>query len=329
MVYIKNSTQSIIDDNIQGLLRINPNLYQLGKSRILYNSLQDSSVIPILSGGGSGHDPAHYGYIGQGMLSAAIAGDLFTPPSYSEILEAIRFLNKGNGVFIIIKNFEADLQEFSKAINIAREEGIPVKYIVSYDGISVETTNFHLRHRGVAGTILLHKILGHAAQNGASLDELEQIGLKLSSHIATLGVATKPATLPTNNKPMFSLTESNISFGIGINGEPGYKVEPFISSEILANELINKIKRHFRWKDGDRYAVLINNLGGTTQIELNIFTNDVLQLLEVEGIKVEFLKVGTFITSLDMSGVSLTLCQLDDDYWLNALNSPTTAQAWN
>ena len=105
MVYIKNSTQSIIDDNIQGLLRINPNLYQLGKSRILYNSLQDSSVIPILSGGGSGHDPAHYGYIGQGMLSAAIAGDLFTPPSYSEILEAIRFLNKGNGVFIIINHY--------------------------------------------------------------------------------------------------------------------------------------------------------------------------------------------------------------------------------
>lgn len=172
------------------------------------------------------------------MLTAAISGPIFIPPRAHDILETIRFLNNGKGVFIIIKNFEADIKEFSETIHQAREEGILVKYTISHDDISVEKSNFQIRHRGVAGTILLHKILGQAAKNGASLDELEKIAFSLSTSIATL---------LKDEEPIFDLPSQYISYGIGIHGEPGYRMRSFESSEVLAVELINKIKMKFKW----------------------------------------------------------------------------------
>lgn len=219
-------------------------------------------------------------------------------------------------------------KEFSQAIYQTRKEGIPVKYIISHDDISVEKSNFQIRHRGVAGTILLHKILGQAAKEGANLDELEKLALSLSTSIATLGVATKSATLPSKQLPIFDLPQGQISYGIGIHGEPGYRMVPFESSELLAVELVNKIKMKFKWQEGQEFILLINNLGGTSKLEELVFTDDILQLLDIEGLKLPFVKTGHLITSLDMAGLSVTLCRVSDSFWLRALETPTNTFAW-
>ena len=328
MVHIINSIHSSIQQSINAITRMYPHLSQLKQLPVIYHNQHDSSVVPIISGGGSGHEPAHFGYVGDGMLAAAISGPIFVPPCAEHILETIRFLHRGKGVFVIIKNFDADIKEFSQAIYQARKEGIPVKYIISHDDISVEKSNFQIRHRGVAGTILLHKILGQAAKEGTSLDELEKLALSLSTSIATLGVATKSTTLPSQQLPIFDLPQGQISYGIGIHGEPGYRMVTFESSELLAVELINKIKMKFKWQEGQEFILLINNLGGTSKLEELVFTDDILQLLDIEGLKLSFIKTGHLITSLDMAGLSVTLCRVSNTFWLKALETPTNAFAW-
>lgn len=328
MVQVCNKGEDAVMEAISAITKLYPHLKQIKNLPAIYDSQIVDNQVPILSGGGSGHEPAHFGYVGQGMLTAAISGPIFVPPCAADILEVIRFLNRGKGVFVIVKNFEADLHEFGQAIHDARAEGIPVKYVISHDDISVETSNFQMRHRGVAGTILLHKILGEAASRGASLEELEAMGLSLAISVATLGVATKPATILGDSHPMFQLKEGDISFGIGIHGEPGYRTEPFKSSEILANELINKLKMKMKWQEGESFALLINNLGATSKLEELIFTNDVLQFLELEDLNIVYTKTGHLITSLDMAGLSITLCRIHDSRWLEYLQAPTDAFGW-
>ncbi|MET3557196.1 dihydroxyacetone kinase [Streptococcus rupicaprae] len=316
-----------IEKHIHDLLTEAPHIKRLGQSRFLYDSEHDDKLVPLLSGGGSGHEPAHFGYIGQGMLAGAIAGDLFIPPTPQEIIAAIRFLDKGQGVFVIIKNFLADIKVFQKAIEVCRQEGRDIRYIISHDDISVEE-RFSIRHRGVAGTLFLHKILGQAAQEGASLEHLEQLALKLAPSIATLGVATRAPHCLLSQKPLFHLQEGFISYGVGIHGEAGYRTVPFISSEKLAIELINKLRLFFRWKEGQGFALLINNLGQTPPDVIQQFQEQVLDLLDIEGLKIEFVHSGRFMTNLDMEGISLSLCDIRDHRWIEWLSAETTAPAW-
>ena len=196
MTSIQNHSNQSISAYIQASLALNPHLAKHPNLPLLYLKERNPQLIPILSGGGSGHEPAHMGYIGDGMLTGALYGSFFTPPKQADILEAIRFLDQGQGVFIIIKNFPADLLEFRGAIQAARKEGHQVAYVLSHDDISIENKQkYQIRGRGLAGTILLHKILGHAAQTGASLEDLEKLGLQVSSQIATIGFASKTSTL--------------------------------------------------------------------------------------------------------------------------------------
>lgn len=318
-----------IETHIRQLLSHCPHIKRLEGTRFLYDREQKPEVIPLLSGGGSGHEPAHFGYIGQGMLTGAIAGEVFVPPTTEDILTAIRFLNRGKGVFVIVKNFDADIRVFGRAIEEAKKEGIPVASVISHDDISVDTAFFKRRHRGVAGTIFLHKILGQAASQGASLEELEQLGLALSSTIATLGVATKPPTSLLMGEDLFELAQGYISYGVGIHGESGYRTVPFTSSEKLAIELVNKLRMFFRWQENQPYAVLINNLGQTTPADQLRFQNQVKELLDLEGLKVDFVTSGRFMTNLNMAGISLSMCRLDDPNWLTLLKQPTKAPAWN
>ncbi|MFC5632124.1 MULTISPECIES: DhaKLM operon coactivator DhaQ [Streptococcus] len=328
MVQVCNKGMDFVLESIEAITQVNAHLKQIEDLAAVYYREVSENQIPILSGGGSGHEPAHFGYVGKGMLTAAISGPIFVPPCANDILKVIRFLNRGKGVFVIIKNFEADLREFSQAIYQARSEGIPVKYVISHDDISVETSNFKLRHRGVAGTVLLHKIIGQAAYEGASLEELERLGLEVATAMATLGFATKPATILGDNHPMFQLEPGNISFGIGIHGEPGYRTVPFQSSEILANELINKLKMKLKWQDRESFILVINNLGATSKMEELIFTNDVLEFLALDELEIVFTKTGRLVTSLDMAGLSITLCRLQDKKWLQYLQAPTDAFGW-
>ncbi|EHI70076.1 DhaKLM operon coactivator DhaQ [Streptococcus ictaluri] len=329
MVTILNQDSNSISQYISGSLAAHPHLATVPHLPLIYNRHQDANLIPILSGGGSGHEPAHLGFVGDGMLSAAIYGALFTPPKAPDILEALRFLDKGKGVFVIVKNFEADLKEFQEAIHEARKEGLDIRYIVSHDDISVEPKKqFRMRHRGLAGTILLHKILGAAAQEGANLDQLEAMAFELTTEIATIGFATKSASLPNTQKALFNLDDNHISYGIGIYGEEGYRTVPFLSSEHLAVEIINKLQIKFHWQEDEHFILLVNNLGTTTDLEQGIFLNDIRQLLELEGLHLPFIKNGKFITSLDMTGISVTLCCLKNRKWLDYLQAPTNAFAW-
>lgn len=329
MVFIKNRQDNVIADYIEGFYRTNKYVKKLEHQPILVQKEQDSQLVPIISGGGSGHEPAHVGFVGKGMLTAAVYGEIFTPPTAEEVLAAIRAVHKGKGVFLIVKNFEADLETFGQAIAQARQEGIAVKYIVSHDDISVDTKdNFRMRHRGLAGTILLHKVLGAAALSGYNLDQLEQLGLSLATEIATIGFATKSASLPDVSQPLFDLADGEISYGIGIHGEEGYRTVTYESSEQLANEIVNKLKLKFRWKEGEEYVLLVNNLGNLSELEQGIFLNDLYQFLELEGLKLPYIKTGKFMTSLDMEGISVTLCRVKDPVWLDFLQAPTEAAAW-
>jgi len=323
------STTEIPEEMLKGVELTHTHLSYLSETGILYDNTLDNKAVPIISGGGSGHEPAHIGYVGAGMLAAAVTGPLFVPPRAKNILKAIRQVNSGKGVFVIIKNFEADLKEFKKAIEEARTEGIDVRYIVSHDDISVNTYNFHKRHRGVAGTILLHKVLGAFAKEGASIDEIEQLALSLSPEIYTLGVALAPVNFP-HHRTSFLLAEDEVSFGVGIHGEPGYRIEKFEGSERIAVELVNKLKAEINWqkKANKNYILLVNGLGSPTLMELYHFQYDVMRLLELEGLSIKFCKVGNLMTSCDMSGISLTLCSVKDPKWLDYLNAPTGAFAW-
>ena len=323
------STTEIPEEMLKGVELTHTHLSYLSEPGILYDNTFDNKAVPIISGGGSGHEPAHIGYVGAGMLAAAVTGPLFVPPRAKNILKAIRQVNSGKGVFVIIKNFEADLKEFKKAIEEARTEGIDVRYIVSHDDISVNAYNFHKRHRGVAGTILLHKVLGAFAKEGASIDEIEQLALSLSPEIYTLGVALAPVNFP-HHRTSFLLAEDEVSFGVGNHGEPGYRIEKFEGSERIAVELVNKLKAEINWqkKANKNYILLVNGLGSTTLMELYHFQYDVMRLLELEGLSIKFCKVGNLMTSCDMSGISLTLCSVKDPKWLDYLNAPTGAFAW-
>ena len=282
------STTEIPEEMLKGVELTHTHLSYLSETGILYDNTLDNKAVPIISGGGSGHEPAHIGYVGAGMLAAAVTGPLFVPPRAKNILKAIRQVNSGKGVFVIIKNFEADLKEFKKAIEEARTEGIDVRYIVSHDDISVNTYNFHKRHRGVAGTILLHKVLGAFAKEGASIDEIEQLALSLSPEIYTLGVALAPVNFP-HHRTSFLLAEDEVSFGVGIHGEPGYRIEKFEGSERIAVELVNKLKAEINWqkKANKNYILLVNGLGSTTLMELYHFQYDVMRLLELEGLSIK------------------------------------------
>ncbi|WP_159560748.1 DhaKLM operon coactivator DhaQ [Streptococcus halichoeri] len=329
MVTIMNHVSQTIEQYIDGILAAQPHLAKLGRWPIIYNRHLNHDSVPILSGGGSGHEPAHAGFVGDGMLSAAIYGELFVPPKPEAILKAIRFLDQGKGVFIIIKNFEADIASFQTAIHTARQEGHNIKYIISHDDISVEPKQqFAMRHRGLAGTILLHKILGAAAKNGASLTELEALAFEVATETATIGFATKSASLPGTQQPLFALNNNQISFGIGIHGEEGYRQVDFHSSEQLAIEIMNKLHIKFHWQEGQHFILLVNNLGTATDLEQGIFLNDMHQLLELEGLQLPFIKNGKFMTSLDMTGISVTLCRLKSQNWLTYLQAPTNAYAW-
>lgn len=329
MTTILNTPERLLDQYISGTLLAHPHLGKLEDAPVVYDRQFDGTTIPILSGGGSGHEPAHLGFVGRGMLTAAVYGPLFVPPAPEHILAALRFLHRGQGVFVIVKNFAADVTNFSKAIAQARQEGIPVQYVLAHDDISVDVKGgFKKRHRGLAGTILLHKLLGAASQGGASLDDLYQLGMEASLNMATIGFATKSAKLPMSGEPLFDLAEGYISYGVGIHGEEGYRVVPFQSSEQLAIEIVNKLKLRFRWQEGQAFILLVNNLGATPELEQAVFLNDIYQLLDLEGLSIPVIKTGRLMTSLDMAGISVTLCQLSHSSWLDLLAEPTSAFAW-
>ena len=329
MKKIINKPENIVTEMLDGLAYVHNDLvHRVEGFDIIARNEQVAGQVGLISGGGSGHEPAHAGFVGDGMLSAAIAGAVFTSPTPDQILEAIKEADQGAGVFMVVKNYSGDIMNFEMAQELAEMEGIEVASVVVDDDIAVENSLYTQGRRGVAGTIFVHKILGHAAREGKSLPEIKDLADKIVPNIHTIGLALSGATVPEVGKPGFVLAEDEIEYGIGIHGEPGYRKESMQPSRQLAEELTGKLLEAFEAKEGERYALLINGMGATPLMEQYVFANDVASILGDAGLDVAFKKLGNYMTSIDMAGLSLTLMKIEDEAWLEALESPVKTIAW-
>ena len=329
MKKIINKPENVVTEMLDGLAYVHSDLvHRVEGFDIIARNEQAAGQVGLISGGGSGHEPAHAGFVGDGMLSAAIAGAVFTSPTPDQILEAIKAADQGVGVFMVVKNYSGDIMNFEMAQELAEMEGIEVASVVVDDDIAVENSLYTQGRRGVAGTIFVHKILGHAAREGKSLAEIKDLADKIVPNIHTIGLALSGATVPEVGKPGFVLAEDEIEYGIGIHGEPGYRKESMQPSRQLAEELTGKLLEAFEAKAGERYALLINGMGATPLMEQYVFANDVASILGDAGLDVVYRKLGNYMTSIDMAGLSLTLMKIEDDAWLEALESPVKTIAW-
>ncbi|MBU7315728.1 DhaKLM operon coactivator DhaQ [Paenibacillus oleatilyticus] len=332
MTKIINDVQNIVRHMLHGF-------YFEHKDRVSYNAKHNlifrkdladmGRQVVLISGGGSGHEPADFGYVGDGMLSVAVVGEIFVPPTPEQVLEAIRLVDRSRSVLLIIKNFTADVGNFLTAEAWAKEEGRMVDHVIVNDDVSIEDdVTYNKRRRGVAGTVLVHKILGAAAREGYTLEQLKELGEQVTGRLHTLGVALSPANDPTKGEPSFTLQTNEAYYGVGIHGEKGYRKEVFSSSEKLAVELFNKLKSVYRWRRQDPFAILVNGLGATPLVEQYAFANDIRRLCELENLDVRFVKVGTHLTSLDMEGISLSFLKIEDPKWEAWLKADVEAAKW-
>ncbi len=267
--------------------------------------------VGLVSGGGSGHEPLHAGYVGLGMLDAAVPGAVFTSPTPDPILEATKKVDGGAGVLHIVKNYTGDVLNFETAAELAEMEGITVKAIVVNDDVAVEDSTWTAGRRGVAGTVLVEKIAGAAAQRGDDLDGVLAVAEKVNSQVRSMGVALTACTVPHAGKPCFDLPVDEIEIGIGIHGEPGRHRIPLESADGITDRLVDAILADRDWSG--KVLLFVNGMGGTPEAELYIVYNHARKRLEDAGLEVSRSLVGNYITSLEMQGCSITVLQLDDE----------------
>lgn len=310
-----NNPESVVKEMIEGLLAAHPNyLRKLENINVIVR--KDAPVegkVGLVSGGGSGHEPAHAGYVGYGMLDAACPGEVFTSPTPDQMYEAIKAVNSGKGVLLIIKNYTGDVMNFEMAREMAQAEGIEVDQVIVNDDVAVENSTWTQGRRGIAGTVFVHKIAGAKAQEGASLKEVKRVAEKVIANVRSMGMALTPCTVPAAGKPSFTLQEDEMEIGIGIHGEPGTHREKIKPVDEIVEHLMDKIINDLPYKSGDEVAVMINGMGGTPLMELYIANRKVAEILKEKDIKVYKTYVGEFMTSLEMSGFSITLLKLDDE----------------
>lgn len=329
MKKIINQPGDIVSQMVKGLASAHADiLAQVPDTQVLYRTVETPDIVGIVSGGGSGHEPSHAGFVGKGMLSAAVSGEVFTSPTPDQILEGIKAADNGAGVFLVIKNYTGDVMNFEIAQEFAEAEGIETAAIIVDDDIAMEDSTYTAGRRGIAGTVFMHKIIGYYADQGKSLSDLKAIADKVNDNLKSIGLALTAATVPEVGKPGFDIADDEFEYGIGIHGEPGYRREKIKPAKEMAAELIGRLKEEFNWTTGDRFAVLVNGMGGTPLMELYLFWNDIQGQLGDEGLEVDFVKVGDLMTSLEMQGASLTLLKLEDADWVSALQAPVNTAAW-
>lgn len=308
-----NLVENIVSEMVQGLVKGNEKyLEQISELPVIVRKKRKEGKVALISGGGSGHEPAHAGYVGEGMLDAAVVGEIFTSPSADKVYEAIKKVDSGKGVLLIIKNYSGDIMNFDMAAEMAEMEGILVGKIVVDDDIAVENSTYTVGRRGIAGTVLVHKIVGAAAELGYSLEELEKLGKKVIANLKTMGIALKPCFVPTNGKESFELKEDEVEIGLGIHGEPGTHREKFQGANYHIDYLLEKILKESNIEN-EETVILINGLGETTLMELYVINNRVHDKLQEKGIKIFETLVGNYMTSLDMGGFSISVLKLDEE----------------
>jgi dihydroxyacetone kinase len=326
-----NNPDAVVAEMVEGLASTYPGLRRLPGHTVLVRSdaeeVRDRQVA-LISGGGSGHEPAHAGYVGPGMLSAAVAGEVFTAPTPDAVLAAIRAVAGPRGALLIVKNYTGDRLNFGLAAEMARAAGIPVRMTIVADDVALADSTEHAGRRGIAGTVLVHKVAGAVAAAGADLEEVAAESRGAAAAVRTMGVALSACTVPAVGRASFDLGESEVEIGLGIHGEPGVLRGPLPCADALANRLLGHILADGLDAIGDRVVLMVNNLGGSTTMELAIVARETVRLLEdVHGLTVERVYAGTFLSALEMAGVSLSVMAVDN-VRLARLDAPTQAPAW-
>lgn len=333
-----NDVQDVLDEQLAGLAKAHPSL-TLHQDPV-YVTRADAPVagkVALLSGGGSGHEPMHCGYIGQGMLSGACPGEIFTSPTPDKIFECAMQVDGGEGVLLIIKNYTGDILNFETATELLHDSGVKVTTVVIDDDVAVKDSLYTAGRRGVANTVLIEKLVGAAAERGDSLDACAELGRKLNNQGHSIGIALGACTVPAAGKPSFTLADNEMEFGVGIHGEPGIDRRPFSSLDQTVDEMFDTLlvngsyHRTLRFWDyqqgswqeeqqtkqplqsGDRVIALVNNLGATPLSELYGVYNRLTTRCQQAGLTIERNLIGAYCTSLDMTGFSITLLKVDDE----------------
>ena len=284
---------------------------KLDCGNVVVRANKKEGKVALISGGGSGHEPAHGGYVGEGMLDAAVAGAVFTSPTPDQVYEGIKAVATDAGVLMVIKNYTGDVMNFEMAADMARDEGIKVAQVVVNDDVAVKDSLYTVGRRGVAGTVFVHKIAGAMAETGADLDAVQAVAQKVIDNVRTMGAAIEPCTVPAAGKPGFELNEDEMEVGIGIHGEPGTHRESLKTADEIVDMLMAQILGDLDFA-GSEVAVMINSAGATPLMELFIINNRVADVLAEKGVKVYKTFVGEYMTSIEMAGFSISLLKLDD-----------------
>ena len=313
MKKIINQAENVVVEMCEGICRAHPDKLEFSrKYKIIKRREQNKNKVSLISGGGSGHEPSHAGFVGTGMLDAAVCGDVFASPSTIQVYNAILETQSSKGTLLIIKNYSGDCMNFDAAAEMAaEEEDIQVEKVYVDDDVAVKDSLYTVGRRGVAGTVLVHKIAGAAAEKGLELAEVKRIAEKVISNVRSMGAALTSCTVPAKGTPTFQLGEDEMEFGVGIHGEPGVSREKLATADELAQKLLDRITEDLPYKEGDEVALLINGLGGTPLQELYVLNNSAGSYLEKKGINIYKTFVGSYMTAIDMAGASITLLKLD------------------
>lgn len=313
MKKIINEASQVEEQMVEGLVKAYPDyVKRIPGTTVVVRSDKKTGKVALISGGGSGHEPAHAGYVGKGMLDAAVAGAVFTSPTPDQVFEGIKEIATDQGVLMVVKNYTGDVMNFEMAADMARDEGIKVDEVVVNDDVAVDGSLYTVGRRGIAGTVFVHKIAGAKAETGASLEEVKAVAEKVIANVRSMSMAITPCTVPAAGKPGFEIADDEMEIGIGIHGEPGTHKEKMQKADQIVDQLLDKILADIDF-GGSEVAVMINGCGATPLMELLVVNNHVSDVLASKNIKVYRTFVGEYMTSLEMEGFSISLLKLDDE----------------
>ena len=310
-----NNPEEVVLEELKGVELAHPDLVKVhyDPDFIVRADAPVKGKVGLVSGGGSGHEPMHGGFVGMGMLDAACPGAVFTSPTPDQMLEATKAVDGGAGVLHIVKNYTGDIMNFEMAADLAKAEGIDIESVVVDDDVAVKDSLYTAGRRGVGLTVLMEKLVGAAAEEGRSLKEVADLARKINSQGRSMGMALTSCTVPHAGKPTFELPDDEMEIGIGIHGEPGRERMKIKPADEITEMLLNPIIEDLPFEEGDDVLLFVNSMGGTPLIELYIVYRKAFEMLEAKGIKVVRNLVGPYITSLEMAGASITLLKMDDD----------------
>jgi dihydroxyacetone kinase-like protein len=322
-----NRVEDLVPESLAGLAAAHPDIVKIDTANnvVLRAGGPKKGKVGLISGGGSGHEPLHGGFVGLGMLDAAAAGNVFTSPVPDQMEAATRAVDGGAGVLHIVKNYTGDVMNFDMAADMGKGDDIEVETVLTNDDVAVEDSLYTAGRRGVGVTVLVEKICGAAADDGKSLAEVAELGRRVNANGRSMGMALTPCITPGSGEPSFELAEDEVEIGIGIHGEPGRFRESIGPASQIAERLMTPIVEDLPFSSGDKVLAFVNGMGGTPLLELYVVYAEVAKIAQERGLQIERNLVGNFITSLEMQGCSITLVKLDDDmirYWDAPVNTP-------